>query len=566
MDKACKVLIKGCMLGTMICMNAILCASVAPRAKIIGHGHDLMMASPEEILENAAAFDASGLDGVSVVLGGRLANGKGSYSTFDIPTGKGWTREMFRNKAEVLRRFSKHRGLRESLICGNFMPRKRLDWNDDASWNRFAHNLGLLAELSKEGGLKGLFLDNEDYPRSKQWRYDAKKDGPDYNRIRKISRRRGLEAGRAIFSEHPTAVVMFFWALSENLSYYRTDGDMNVMRERIGDVWPDYIEGMLEAMPPGAKLVDGDETGYFNDAGEFDYYKKYWEQAQAARALLTPEGVSRYTRHLSVSSGVYLDMYVNERTPGDCWYFGPGLDGTRVSRFAANVDQGARVMSDYLWVYGEKHALIDWRKDVPHAQPLRWKRFADKIKKGRFTWNSVLPGTTASLRAVTDPAGLAAEVFAADDAAKRAGECIPKGLWVTWSDESLSKGRFSQSDKSDLPPGFTGTALCAINVVRGCFIKSFPVVPGKLYAVSAWAKGHGVVDITWSGKGKLTNSARHYGLCFDDGSTEWRRLQTCVCVQPCMDQMVIHATAMHRKDAGEETRFADIRVVEIPFK
>jgi hypothetical protein len=33
-----------------------------------------------------------------------------------------------------------------------------------------------------------------------------------------------------------------------------------------------------------------------------------------------------------------------------------------------------------------------------------------------------------------------------------------------------------------------------------------------------------------------------------------------------MDQMVIHATGMHRKDAGEETRFADIRVVEIPFK
>ena len=559
-------MLRGCLICLAVGVGGLSYASVAPRAKIIGHGFDLLSASPEEILENATAFDVSGLDGVSGVLGGQLADGKGSYSTFEIPTGKGWTREMFGGKAEVLRKYAEHRGLRESLICGNFMPRRRLAWDNDADWGVFAHNLGLLAGLAKEGGLRGLFLDNEDYPGTKQWRYDAKKDGLDYGRIRKLAHRRGLEAGRAIFAQHPSAVVMFFWALSENLPYYRTDGDMNRMRERIGDVWPDYIEGLLEAMPPEAKLVDGDENGYFNDAGEFDYYKKYWEQAQAARALLSPDGLRRYVQHHSVSSGIYLDMYVNKSTPGDCWYFGPGPDGTRVSRFAANVDQGARVSSDYLWVYGEKHAFIDWRWDVPHAQPLRRTRFADRIKEGRFTWNSVLPGMTVSLRAVTDPAGLAAEVFAVDDAASRAGDCLPKGLWDSWQDTNLAKGSMSCFDKSDLPPGFTGTALCASNVVKGCFIKTFPAVPGKLYAVSAWAKGRGTVDITWSGKGKLTNSGRHYGLCFDDDATGWRRLMTCVCVQPCMDHMVIHASTAHRKDAGEITRFADIRIVEVPRK
>ena len=553
-----------CVFWVVLGAIGLLHASEAPRAKIIGHGHDLLSASPEEILENAAAFDASGLDGVSVVLSGKLADGNGSYSTFDIPMGKGWTREMFGNRAAVLRSFAAHRGLRESLIFGNFMPRKRLGWDDDKAWGVFARNLGLLAGLAKEGGLRGLFLDNEDYPGAKQWRYDARKDGPDYDRIRKLAHRRGLEAGRAIFARHPSAVVMFFWALSENFAYYRTDGDMNRMRERIGDVWPDYLEGLMEAMPPDAKLVDGDENGYFNDAGEFDYYKKYWEQAQAARALLSSDGLKRYVRHLSVSSGIYLDMYVNKPTPGNCWYFGPGADGTRVSRFTANVDQGARVASDYLWIYGEKHALIDWRWDVPHAQSMRRKQYADRIGEGRFTWNSVLPGTTASLRAVTDPAGLASEIFDADDVAKRAGDCLPKGLWDTWCDESLSKGLMTRSDTSDLPPGFKGDVLCASNVVRGCFIKTFPVVPGKLFAVSAWAKGRGVVDITWSGKGKLTNSARHYGLCFDDDSTGWRRLMTCVCTQPCMDHMVIHASTAHRKDVGEITRFADIRIVEVP--
>ena len=95
--------------------------------KFIGHGWDLLCATPEEILENAEVFDASGLDGVAVSLKG-MEPGKYSwrYAQSTIATDKPWPRELLQLRIETLKKYKDHPGLRDSLLIFCIAPVKHL--------------------------------------------------------------------------------------------------------------------------------------------------------------------------------------------------------------------------------------------------------------------------------------------------------------------------------------------------------------------------------------------------------------------------------------------------------
>lgn len=530
------------------------------RTKLIGHGWDILASSPEELVENAEAFAKSGLDGVAVVLGGVKADGK-RYNMRGTTVDTGWTKEMIAPHIPALQQLPDLPGLSESLIMAWVAPRKRLAWTDDAAWANFAHNLGILAWASAKSGLKGLIIDNEDYPGSRQWYYDAEKDGPDYDAACALSRKRGAEIGSAVFAEHPTARLLFFWILSEHRPYFNCK-DPVVEKRRIGDLWPAFVDGILDVIPEGAMLVDGDEHAYFCDADSHGFYRHAWNVRQGALALLAPENRGKYAQHVSVSGGLYLDMYVNADTKG-CWYFGPGADGLRVSKFGTNLSQAMMVAGEYVWIYGEKHMLIDWKRDAPHAGAGKDRRFAKIREEGRPTWNDVLPGFTASVRAITDGERLARETLSADAAAGFAGEQLPKGKWGFWQHERQSHGTRSV-DAADVPFAGCEPSLVASNVTRGCYIKNVPTSAGRLYAVCGYMKGRGGITVTWESlDGKLTTEERNYALPFAAEGDGWQYAEMSVRVPPGVKTLVVHPGMSHRKDAGEVTKFAGIRVVEI---
>ncbi len=93
-------------------------------------------------------------------------------------------------------------------------PQKRIAWDDDRTWGNFATNLGVLAKLGAAAGMKGYFVDGEDYPKTKQFTYDAAKDGGTFAAACKLARRRGAEVFGALFREHPDATLLSFWFLS----------------------------------------------------------------------------------------------------------------------------------------------------------------------------------------------------------------------------------------------------------------------------------------------------------------------------------------------------------------
>ena len=131
--------------------------------KFIGHGWDLLCATPEEVLDNADAFDATGLDGVAISLKGKEPGSDSwRYAQATIATDRPWPRELLKSRIGTLGKFKSHRGLRDSLLMFWIAPVRHLAWDDDAAWARFAGNVGTLAWVGKTAWLPGYMVDLED--------------------------------------------------------------------------------------------------------------------------------------------------------------------------------------------------------------------------------------------------------------------------------------------------------------------------------------------------------------------------------------------------------------------
>ena len=138
-------------------LTAVWCvhADDALRRKYIGHGWDLLAVTPEEVLAHADEFDRTGLDGVAIMP--RVTAPDGRVGPRLVPMdGKVRTRDELKGLIPVFREIVRHRGLRESFLFSMWAPSKRLAWTNDAAWASFAANMGTMAWLAKEGGMKGL--------------------------------------------------------------------------------------------------------------------------------------------------------------------------------------------------------------------------------------------------------------------------------------------------------------------------------------------------------------------------------------------------------------------------
>ena len=144
-------------------------ADDALRRKYIGHGWDLLAVTPEEVLAHADEFDRTGLDGVSLMPRVKGKDGRLGHRLAPM-SGTVWSRDDLKDQIPVFRDIVRHRGLRESFLFAMWAPPKRIAWTNDAAWASFTANMGTMAWLAKEGGLRGLLVDPEDYPRARQYR------------------------------------------------------------------------------------------------------------------------------------------------------------------------------------------------------------------------------------------------------------------------------------------------------------------------------------------------------------------------------------------------------------
>lgn len=481
---------------TMKCalfLSAAVLVSVAAdaRSRVIAYGWDVLRSSPDDFLANAEAWDDVPVDGVVFTLNAPNPRG-GKFMHRRVPTDKGWTYEAFAPQVPVIRKLVARRNLSHSFAGAWFQgynAKKRLDWRDDAAWANFASNMGVLARIVRESGLKGICIDNEDYGKCRQF---YRKDGElPYAELRALARRRGREVFAPVFREKPDIALLAFWFLSYDADYLVAE-DLTAKQRENGDLWPAFIEGMLEVMPEGATLHDGNEKAYYYRAETGDYFRSAVRIISRLAELLEPQFRDKYRARVRASAGFYMDNYV-QKDPSNYHYLPPTKGGTQVDRFCDNYLQADEACGGYIWFYGERHPWIDWKggSDKP------WRRAP--------TWNDAMPGLYDIFAAHRDTVSFAAAKSATIDASGAAtnlivgGDCTVKmGGKAGVRTNRLPKGFDRWTHKTE--KGFIGTDMsvgrnggCSVyldHVKRGCVIvRVNGLAPGKSVLFRLYAKG-----------------------------------------------------------------------------
>ena len=386
-----------------------------------------------------------------------------------------------------------------------------VDWFDDAGWSQVVDHFRIAAWITRGSGLRGIIFDAEPYmpPYSQfSFAYQAGRGAHSFLQYRAQARQRGRQVMGAIAAENPHCVLQTMFLLSYLTSPHPWyGGDTPTGRQNIGEalvarsynLLPDFLNGMLDVMPPTIKMVDGDELGYYASA-EADYWKLQGLAKSRALDLIAPENYAKYRAQVLHGFGIYIDAHKT------------GLVGTLTQSdptpeaFEKHLGTALRVADEYVWLYGEGGR---W-----------WPAPGDTVEwAGKVTlpeWETLFPGATGAVKAARDPeetkrlravvraAGRAnllknADFSAADpDAGKTASGwniASAPAQWSSW-----------QSDEKGLPQGVFAwnraeRSLRVTGIGNGCFIQGVAVKAGATYLVEAQARwvGDGVpiLNIGW---------------------------------------------------------------------
>ena len=190
--------------------------------KYIGLTFDVMNTAPSNVLANVDQFAkyAPYLDGVALALHDIPAvAADGGVVTAQLTSvmhpSVRWTRDSVKDQIPFLKAISEKPHLTESFLIFWMTPRmrnERLDWTDDKAWANYAENMAVAAWLAKQGGMKGLMLDPEEYASAMQ--YIHMPQDPPFPETAKLARQRGREVFSRVFKEFPDAVVFSLWFFS----------------------------------------------------------------------------------------------------------------------------------------------------------------------------------------------------------------------------------------------------------------------------------------------------------------------------------------------------------------
>ena len=378
----------------------------APK-KCIGLCFDVMNTTPSNVLANADQFadKAPYLDGVAIGLHDILVtddNGNVVTSQFREVMHKShrWTRDSVKSQLPYLKEIAKKPNLTESMLLFWMSPRgknTRIDWRDDKGWANYAENMATVAWLAKEAGLKGLMLDPEEYAAQggSLPQFVHTHEDPPFRETAKLARQRGREVFSRVFKEFPDAVILSLWFMSK-FDFWLEDGyQIHPLQnaEQSGELMQYFLNGILDVIPPEARIVDGFE--YYNGSAlKNDYFRKESIITTTALSLVAPENVTKYRAQVYTGNAHYLDMYAQKANPKSLWYY-PPVNGSRLEHLRLNLEQSFRTATEYVWLYGERSGkLFNWR-DGHYAK--------------QKTWEEAIPGFTETVMLAKDPVGYAAK-------------------------------------------------------------------------------------------------------------------------------------------------------------
>lgn len=466
--------------------------------KYVAAGWEFAGAGVDALLQKADAFDKTALDGCVLYVEAKGTDGR-HLTSRNLIHQRAWTDADLAPDIPKYRQLLAHRAFRNSFLNSYRAPTNRVAWTDDASWARIANNMRVVAKFAKACGFIGLQMDPEDYHKQNQY-LRLESDGRDYESLAKLARQRGREIFRGVFEEFPDAKILSYWLLSMGNTYV---GDVHgkhlrdMMFRNATDLWPHFVEGILDVLPPTATLIDGIETAYDWRASKAQYYAGALTVHDSLAQLVSPENREKYRRQVQNSFGVYLDGYSTVTNGG--WYMEP-VNGSRLNHLRANLKQATDAADEFIWFWGE------------HGS---WTGASNKILSE--TWEAKMPGLDAALLLIKNPSELGHRLRVRMEAGEL--KALNENVACVGTDPSKVPApydQWSEHPKYHLRPGVFGCdltqgdgdsfSLVAEGCQRGCFTVGSGkerFMPGEVFGLSFSAKGrHVSVTIGWKKEGQ----------------------------------------------------------------
>ncbi len=410
--------------------------------------------------------------------------------------------------------------------------------DDDLGWAALAEKAGQCAWLMKQGGGKGLAINFQSYG-ADQFRFDPAKQRTLVQAVQ-VARRRGAQFVQAVTQEFPDTVLLALWLNSINFKAGRSTQPESILASSGYGLLPAFIDGMLDAVPPGMILVDGCENGYYLDSAEA-YLRAAREMRSwhgAGVGLVSPQNRAKYRQQVQAGFGFYLDMYLN--LEGNRYYF-PPLNGSRLARLQRNLGFARDAADQYVWIYGEQCRWWGPQRELPNT-----------VGKGRL-WEESMPGITRAIAYARDPLAAAKAELAelrktgqltnlaknADfrQAASRQAGPLPAEFGA-WQDEKTSAGTLAWD--AEVGDG-SGRAT---KVKWGCFIQGLAVQPGEEYAIEVTCRPQGcsqpTLFIRWqTAEERWTQEQLDQTFPFESGKDDWQSAFGVVTVPEGVGRLIV---------------------------
>jgi len=522
-------------------------AGTLPRKKLIETGWD--MPNPRQIRDNLAEMEKQPFDGVVISLSPSLG------SAFE---NKAWNRDDFRQPVEDLKA-CKFRRFTDNFIMLNANP-GNVDWFDDAGWKSIVDHWRIAAWAAREAGVRGILFDPEAYVSPyAQFRYSAQPEQKKHSfaEYSTKARQRGREVMQTIAEENPMITIFSYFLLSVAApSFGPSDLRRSLANEGYG-LLPAFLDGWLDAAPPTVTFVDGDERGYhYND--RTDYLEAALQIKGAFQQLVSPENRAKYRAQVRVSSGLYLDAYVNP--PSSPWYI-DGRGGPRIRRLTENVASALHTADEHVWIYGEKGRW--WPAEKSQYKP--WPEVFPECDSALATARDPIAAAAAQVERLREKASLVDLVKNGDfqKGPSDTGAGGPPAEWATWQADR-SHGRFEWD-------GRTGDGSAVMKgVADGCFIQSHNAQPGEKYYVAGKARTQGAAEphirIRWqTAEGKWTAEARDAVLYRSASpADDWSGMAGVVTVPNGAGKLIVLLGVSGQGERTEAAWFDEVRIHRLP--
>ena len=552
-------MLKGVAVGSLACGLLLSAVGGTQAKKYLSFGWEFRDATAKALVANADRLADTAFDGVGIYLNG-ATNSVGEELKF-VARGAKWEKEAFKDVLPDLKVLAKTPHLSESLLVGCFgAPVKRFAWTDDAAWENLGHSLGVVGWLTRESGIKGLWCDYEDYHGQNQFTLtDA---DPSWEEMQVLARKRGAQVFGPLFRENPNVRLLFCWVLTFPREYFNAP-DVRAMAKGNGDLWPAFLNGILDVMPETARLIDGDEHCYRAESRQRDFHYSYAKQRTVCPQLVAPEHREKYLRQTGVSFGLYFDSYVNPAGHG--WYMEPA-NGSRAERLRRNLLDATRLADEYVWFWGEMNTSAKWGADM---------RVQKSLQRRDKTWDEQIGGVNEAMRCCKDPDwGLARRL----KELKAKGELVdlvsnPKcenrgekrslpSPYGFWKPKNETKAEFFLDETTGHGDS---SSISMRNAKLGTIILDIPNVKGgDTYAVMFAAKG-GPLDarVNWHTKTWWNRSQDDVGFVLGAPDADgWRTACSMVIVPEGVDVFSVLFTVKDKKNRPQ-IWVDDIHVVKL---